>query len=61
MNQQDFLGVCQEIFKQGNIALKSVFSEKIEGDFLLEIMHGVLKTLGLDNLLKYYDLRHSWE
>lgn len=61
MNQQDFFGFCQEIVKQGNVALESVFSEKIKGDFLLEIMHGVLKTLGSDNLLKYYDLRHSYE
>lgn len=51
----------QEIAKKSDAALKSVFSQKIRGDFLFDIKKGVLEELGWIDLLTYYDLTHSYE
>lgn len=47
------------IAEQNNTVLKKVFAKKIKGYFLIDIKDQVLKVLGIDNLIKYYDFRWS--
>lgn len=49
------------ITEQNNIALKRMFKGKIKGYFLIDMKDRVMKELGLDNLIKYYDFRWSEE
>lgn len=47
--------------EQNNDALKRVFKGRIKGCFLIDIKNQVLKDLGWENLVKYYDFRWSDE
>lgn len=49
------------IAEQNNTALKRVFMGKIKGYFLIDVKDRVMKALGFDNLIKYYDFRWSEE
>ena len=49
----------KNIAEQNNTALKQLFGEKIRKNFLIQIKDQVLKELGFDNLIKYYDFRWS--
>ena len=49
----------KNIAEQNNTALKLLFGEKIRKNFLIQIKDQVLKELGFDNLIKYYDFRWS--
>lgn len=49
------------IAEQNNTALKGIFKGKIKGWFLIDVKERVLKTLGLENLIKYYDFGGPYE
>lgn len=49
------------VAEQNNDALKRVFKGRIKGYFLIDIKEQVLKDLGWDSLVKYYDFRWSDE
>ena len=49
----------KNIAEQNDTALKRIFGEKIRKNFLMQIKEQVLKKLGFDNLMKYYDFRWS--
>lgn len=49
------------IIEQNNIALKRIFKGKIKGCFLIDVKDRVMKALGFDNLIKYYDFHWSEE
>ena len=51
----------QTVAEQNNDALKRVFKGRIKGCFLIDIKDQVLKNLGLERLMKYYDFRWSDE
>lgn len=56
-----FMPDLKDIVEKNNNALKLVFKRKIKGCFLIDIKDRVLKELGFDNLIKYYDFRWSEE
>jgi hypothetical protein len=63
---QDFGGLpfmpdLRAIAEQNNVALERVFKGRIKGRFLIDIKDQVIKDLGLESLLKYYDFRWSDE
>lgn len=49
------------VVEQNNAALERVFKGRIKGRFLIDIKDQVMKDLGLENLMKYYDFRWSAE
>lgn len=51
----------KNIAEQNNTALKRIFGERIRKNFLIQIKEQVLKELGFENLMRYYDLRWSDE
>lgn len=66
MKEQGFPGLpfmpdLQTVAEQNNDALKRVFKGRIKGCFLIDIKDQVLKNLGLERLMKYYDFRWSDE
>lgn len=66
MKKQDFPGLpympdLRAIEEQENETLQSVFKEKIEGWFLIDIKDQVIKALGLENFMRFYDFRRSPE
>lgn len=66
MKEQSFPGPpfmpdLRAVAEQNNDALKRVFKGRIKGCFLIDIKDQVLKDLGLENLVKYYDFRWSDE
>ena len=66
MKEQGFPGLpfmpdLQAVAEQNNDALKRVFKGRIKGCFLIDVKDQVLKNLGLERLMKYYDFRWSDE
>lgn len=66
MKEQGFLRVpfmpdLRAAAEQNNDALKRVFKRRIKGCFLIDIKDQVMKNLGLESLVKYYDFRWSDE
>lgn len=66
MKEQGFPGLpfmpdLQAVAEQNNDALKRVFKGRIKGCFLIDIKDQVIKDLGLESLMKYYDFRWSDE
>ncbi len=66
MKEQGFLGPSfmpdlRAVVEQNNDALKRVFKGRIKGCFLIDIKDQVIKNLGLESLMKYYDFRWSEE
>lgn len=66
MKEQGFLVLpfmpdLRAVAEQNNDALKHVFKERIKGCFLIDIKDQVVKNLGLESLMKYYDFRWSDE
>ena len=66
MKGQDFTGLpfmpdLRAIAEKNNAALERVFKGRIKGRFLVDIKEQVMKGLGLESLLKYYDFRWSDE
>ena len=65
MKEQNFLDFpiimpnLKAIAEQNDSVLKRMFAGKIKGYFLIDIKNQVLKELGLNNLIKYYDFRWS--
>lgn len=53
-----FMSDLKTVAEQNNEALKRVFKGRIKGGFLIDIRDQVMKDLGLDNLMRYYDF--SW-
>ena len=53
-----FISGLKNIVEQNDIALQHVFKGKIRGCFLIDIKNQVMKVLGWNNLIKYYDF--SW-
>ena len=51
----------EAFIERSNTALKQVFQGKINGYFLINIKNRVMKELGYENLIKYYDFRWSEE
>lgn len=51
--------VLENIAEQNNNALKHVFEEKIRSSFLIKIKDQVLKELGLEKLIRYYNFGFS--
>lgn len=51
--------MLKNIAEQNNTALKQVFDGKIRKNFLIQIKEQVLKELGFENLMKYFDFRWS--
>lgn len=49
------------IAEQNNIALKHMFQGRIKGYFLIDVKDQVMKALGFDDLIKYYDFRWAEE
>ena len=56
-----FLPDLKVITEKNNIALKHMFEGRIKGYFLIDLKDQVMKELGLDNLIKYYDFYWSEE
>lgn len=56
-----FMFDMETVNERSNIALKHVFEGKIKGYFLIDIKDRVLKELGYENLIKYYNFRWSEE
>lgn len=56
-----FMPDLQAVAEQNNDALKRVFKGRIKGCFLIDIKDQVMKDLGLESLMKYYDFRWSDE
>ena len=56
-----FMPDFRAVAEQNNEALKHVFKGRIKGYFLIDIKDQVMKDLGLDNLMKYYNFRWSDE
>lgn len=56
-----FMPDLKVITEQSDTALKHLFEDKIKGYFLIDVKDQVMKALGLNNLLKYYDFRWSEE
>ncbi len=50
-----FMPNLEVITEQNNAALKRMFKDKIKGYFLIDVKDRVMKVLGFDNLIKYYD------
>ena len=50
-----FISGLKNIVEQNDIALQHVFKGKIRGCFLIDIKNQVMKVLGWNNLIKYYD------
>ena len=66
MKEQNYIGLpfmpdVRAIAEQNNVALERVFKGRIKGRFLIDIKDQVMKDLGLESLLKYYDFRWSDE
>ena len=66
MEEQNYIGLTfmpdvRAIAEQNNVALKRVFRGRIKGRFLIDIKEQVMRGLGLEGLLKYYDFRWSDE
>lgn len=66
MKEQGYLNFpfmldMETVIERSNIALKHVFEGKIKGCFLIDIKDRVLKELGYENLIKYYNFRWSEE
>lgn len=66
LKEQGFIGLpfipdLSEVAKQNNVALEKVFKGRIRGYFLIDIKDQVMKDLGLESLLKYYNFRWSDE
>lgn len=66
MKGQNFTGLpfmpdLRAIAEQNDAALERVFKGRIKGRFLVDIKEQVMKGLGLESLLKYYDFRWSDE
>lgn len=66
MKEQNFLKLpfmpdLQNIIERNNIALKKVFKGRIKGNFLIDVKDQVMRALGFDDLIKYYDFRWSEE
>lgn len=66
MKEQGFPGLpfmsnYRAMAEHHNDVLKRVFQGRIKGCFLIDIKEQVMKDLGLDNLMKYYDFRWSDE
>lgn len=66
MKGQDFFGLpfvpdLRAIVEQNDAALERVFKGRIKGRFLIDIKEQVMKVLGLESLLKYYDFCWSDE
>ena len=51
----------EAITEQNNKILKDFFKNKIKGYFLIDIKDQVMKKLGFENLIKYYNFRWSNE
>lgn len=49
------------IAKQNDKLLKQLFKQRIKGNFLIKIKNQVLKKLGFENLIKYYNFHWSNE
>lgn len=47
------------IAEQNNTVLKQIFNGKIKGYFLIDVKDQIMKELGINNLIKYYDFRWS--
>lgn len=56
-----FMPDLKAVAEQNNIALEGVFKGRIRGYFLIDVKERVMKALGLENLIKYYDFRWSDE
>lgn len=54
-----FMPDLKEIAEQNNLAFKGVFKGRIKGYFLIDIKERVMKSLRLENLVKYYDFHCS--
>ncbi len=66
MKEQGFRGLSfmpdlRAVAEQNNEALKRVFKGRIKGYFLIDIKDQVMKDLGLNNFVKYYNFRWSDE
>lgn len=66
MKEQGFPGMpftpdLRAVAEQNNEALRRVFKGRIKGDFLIDIKDRVLKDLGWESLIKYYDFHWSDE
>lgn len=66
MKEQGFFGPTfipdlRTVAEHNNDSLKRLFKGRIKGYFLIDIKDQVMKDLGLDNLMKYYDFRLSEE
>lgn len=59
--QFPFLHDLETIVEQNNTALEHMFQGRIKGYFLIDVKDQVIKALGLDNLLRYYNFRWSEE
>lgn len=55
--ESPFIPDLRAIAEQNNDALKRIFKGRIKGCFLIDIKDQVLKDLGFDNFMKYYDFR----
>ncbi len=56
-----FMSDLKVIAEQNNTALKNIFKGKIKGWFLIDVKEQVLKALGFENLIKYYDFGGPYE
>jgi len=56
-----FMPDLRAVAEQNNDALKRVFKGRIKGCFLIDIKDQVMKDLGLESFMKYYDFRWSDE
>lgn len=66
MKEQGFPGMpftpdLRAVAEQNNEALRRVFKGRIKGDFLIDIKDRVLKDLGWESFIKYYDFHWSDE
>lgn len=56
-----FMPDVRAVTEQNNAVLERVFKGRIKGRFLIDIKERVMKDLGLESLMKYYDFRWSDE
>lgn len=56
-----FLPDLNVIIEQNDIALTHIFEKRIKGYFLIDVKDQVMKALGPENLVKYYDFGWSEE
>lgn len=66
MKERGFIGSpfmtdLKVIAEQNNVALERMFKGRIKGRFLMDIKEQVLKDLGFENFLQYYDFHWSAE